>query len=178
LLVPLFPESGVLWILRGLLVSALIVHVCSAALLWTRGRAARGKFKAKRNNGFRSLQATLMPISGVIIVCYLVFHILGLTLGVAPFASAEFQHSSGDTFFAYQNLVADFSRTWSALVYVFVMILLALHISHGIATLASDLGAIGRRWRAIFVIISGVVAVFVMLGNASIPISVLAGWLS
>jgi len=171
---PLFPYQGVLWILRAVLLVALLLHIASGLTLWTRGRAARGSFKAKKTD-FQSISASLMLLSGVLILCFVIFHLMDLTLGAQPVATNQFQDYSTDQSWAYQNLVASFKRPWSAAIYIGMMIFLALHISHGIKTVAQDLGAMGHRVRALFAIVGGALAVAILLGNASIPIAVLTG---
>ena len=59
-----------------------------------------------------------------------------------------------------------------------MMVFIAIHLSHGVVTVASDLGAMGQRLRALFVVLAGLVAVAILLGNASIPIAVQLGVLS
>jgi succinate dehydrogenase / fumarate reductase cytochrome b subunit len=172
---PLIPANGVIWILRCALALCLLVHVTCGVLIWTRGRAARGKFPAKRNNGFRSVGATLMPFTGCALLVFIVFHILDLTLGTQPIATADFQDHTETAAFAYQNLVADFSRPWAAAIYLVMMALLSVHLAHGLFTVVSDLGAVGKRLRAILIAIGGLLALAILLGNASIPLAVQLG---
>jgi succinate dehydrogenase / fumarate reductase cytochrome b subunit len=172
---PLIPANGVIWILRIGLVVCLLVHVTCAALIWTRGRAARGKFPAKRNNGFRSLGATMMPFTGCALLAFIIFHIMDLTLGTQPIATSGFQEQTETAAFAYQNLVAGFTRPWAAAIYVTMMGLLSIHLAHGLFTVVSDLGAVGKRLRAIFIAIGGFIALAILLGNASIPLAVQLG---
>ena len=97
---------------------------------------------------------------------------------LTPVATAGFEHPVDGTAHAYENLVGSFARPWSAWFYVAVMVLLATHIAKGFTTMASDLGVMGRRWRATLVVIGGLLAVAVLLGNAAIPVLVQAGVLS
>jgi succinate dehydrogenase / fumarate reductase cytochrome b subunit len=175
---PLLPTNGLVWILRVALAGCIVAHVVAATILWVRGRRARGRFTAKRNNGFRSISATLMPLTGMFILAFVVFHIADLTLGIKPLAPETFQEHTDTAAFAYQNLIASFSRPWSAAIYIGMMVLLAIHVSHGLYTVVSDFGAIGKRLRAILITIGGLIAVFILLGNASIPLAVLLGVLS
>ncbi len=55
------------------------------------------------------------------------------------------------------------------------MVVLALHVSHGLWTATHDLGATGKRLRAIALAASGIVAIAIMVGNISIPFAVLIG---
>lgn len=169
LLEPLVPYEGVLWMLRVVLVVALVLHIGCGLLLWSRGRKARGSFR-RRGLPVGSFGARTMLVSGVVLLLFIVFHVLDLTVGAEPAATTVFEHGA-----AYANLVASFERPWAAMFYVTAMVVLALHLSHGIWTAAQDLGATGRRLRAVWVIAAGVVALAVMVGNISIPVAVMTG---
>jgi succinate dehydrogenase / fumarate reductase cytochrome b subunit len=175
---PILPDNFLLWILRIVLAVALVCHVCCAAILWYRSRKARGPFKAKRHNGFTAFSATLMPITGIFILLFVVFHIMDLTLLTKPVASPDASHGAVAGDHAYQNLIASFDRPWTAIVYIVMMLLICIHISHGLWTVATDFGAVGRRWRTVFVILAGLVALVVLLGNAAIPVAVQIGLVS
>jgi succinate dehydrogenase / fumarate reductase cytochrome b subunit len=155
---------------------SLVVHVGAAVVIWVRARRARGGRRA-RLRGARSWGAWLMPLTGVALLAFLVFHLLDLTLGIAPAAPEGFVHPGDGVAHAYQNLVASFQRPWSAWGYVVVMLLLSIHIAKGFTTMAVDLGVMGRRLRATLVAVGGFLAVAVLLGNAAIPLFVQAGWL-
>ena len=178
---PFLPAGFVLWCLRIVLVVCLVVHVGAAGILWARARRARGRFRARRvasRTGLRGLSAALMPVTGVALLVFIVVHLLDLTIGATPVASAEFTAATSGTSYAYENLVASFSRPWMAALYVLVMLLLAVHVAHGTSVLASDFGALGHRLRATVTVLGAAVAIAILVGNASIPIAVLLGWVS
>jgi len=174
---PYLPAESFLWLLRIVLLVCLVVHVGSAIILWHRSRVARGKFKAKRTNGLRSWSATIQPLSGILIFLFLIFHLMDLTWGKAV-AAKGFVETTTTQSDAFQNLVHSFDRPWSAIIYVIMMILIAAHVGHGVSMCVHDLGTVGRRWRAVFVVIAGALAIVVLLGNASIPLAVLSGAVS
>lgn len=174
---PLFPHEGVLWLMRLVLVPALIIHVVAVAIIWTRGRRARGKFRA-RIKGFSAWSAWLMPITGVLTLVFIVFHVLDLTLGTTPAASGSFMAPTADASFAYENLVASFQRPGAAIFYMLIMVLLGIHIAKGFSTMAADLGAMGKRLRATFAAVGGIFAALILFGNAAIPAAVLLGVIS
>lgn len=181
-LYPFFPEGTVLWAFRIALVVSLVAHVVAAAILWSRGRRAGGSparraFRRRVTGGRFSIQAVsarLMPFTGVMILVFVVVHILDLTLGVQPIAPDEF----GGHATAYQNLVASFDRPWMAAFYVLMMLLIALHVFHGVRTAAQDLGAMGYRLRTAAVWVGGLAAIAIILGNGAIPIAVQLGIVS
>ncbi|GAB2513887.1 succinate dehydrogenase cytochrome b subunit [Microbacterium petrolearium] len=169
-LMPLLPYEGLLWILRVVLLGCLVLHVACAVLLIVRARRARGPHRRRGLSGVDAWFARSMPMTGVIILLFVVFHILDLTLGVAPAATSEFEAGS-----AYANLVASFQRPLVAAFYAITMLVLSVHVFHGVWTAAHDLGATGKRLRQIALWVGGGLAVAICLGNVAIPLLVLGG---
>lgn len=170
---PLVPHGGVLWLLRVVLVLALAAHIACSVVLVRRSRAAAGPHR--RRTGFTpaSFGARSMLLTGVVMLLFVIFHVLDMTTGRAPVAPETFEAGS-----AHANLVASFSRPFVAAFYAITMLLLAVHIAHGVRTSAGDLGVTGVRARSVFAIVGGIAAVAVLLGNAAIPLAVQVGWLS
>lgn len=171
---PLLPREGLLWVIRIVLLVAVVLHIHGAIALATRNRRSRGKFR--RSNlmgGVDSTAARSMLITGIILLAFIIFHIMDLTLGVAPVAPAEFEH--GDV---HNNMVATFSRWPVTIWYIIAMVALFLHLFHGIRLAASDLGITGRKWSAVFTFLAAAVPVIVVLGNIIIPLSIAIGWVS
>lgn len=171
---PLFPPEGVLWLMRLVLVPALVIHVVAVTMIWWRGRAARGGHRA-RVTGADGWGARLMPVTGILTLVFVIVHVLDLTVGAAPVAPEVFTAPTADASFAYENLVASFQRPGAAAFYMVVMVLLALHIGKGFTNVATDLGAMGARLRATLAVVGGLIALAVLLGNAAIPAAVLLG---
>ncbi|WP_349829164.1 succinate dehydrogenase cytochrome b subunit [Brevibacterium litoralis] len=169
---PVLPYGGLLWILRIVLLGCLVAHVLCAFLIVVRARRARGRFR-RRGLPARTFAARTMLVSGVVILLFVVFHILDLTVPVEPLATDVFEHGA-----AYANLVASFSRPWSAAVYVLAMLVLVAHIAHGVWTTAHDLGVTGRRTRAVFKVAGLLIGLVIALGNVSIPLAVQIGALT
>lgn len=173
ILEPLVPPQGVLWALRVVLVVCLVAHVWCAALLVRRSRTSAGPHGRRTRPAASSFGARSMLLTGVVLLLFVVFHILDMTTGTAPVAPESFVAGS-----PYSNLVASFSRPWVATFYGITMLLLAVHIAHGVRTAAGDLGVTGLRSRTGFAVVGGVAAAAVLFGNAAIPLAVQAGWLS
>lgn len=170
ILMPLLPYEGMLWILRVVLLVSLVLHIGCGLLLWSRARRARGAFPRRGLRRPDALMARYMLGTGVVLLLFVVFHILDLTLGVQPVAAGSFEAGS-----AYANLVASFQRPLVAAFYMLTMLVLAVHVAHGIWTAANDLGATGKRLRQVSAWVAGLVAVAICLGNISIPVMVLLG---
>ena len=177
MLEPAAPYSSVLWAIRVVLLACLVGHVVCAYILWRRARAARGPF-GRKGLPLRSFAARTMPITGVVLLLYIFFHILDLTTGTRPVASAQYTPLTEARSFAYENLVHSLDRPWVSAIYIFTMLLLGLHLSHGLWLAVNDLGATGHRLRQVSVALAGIIAIAVVVGNISLPVAVLTGVVS
>jgi succinate dehydrogenase / fumarate reductase, cytochrome b subunit len=172
LLEPLLPYEGALWIFRVVLLSCLIAHVGAAVLLTVRARRARGRFRRTRMRSLKSFTARTMLVSGLVLLLFIVFHILDLTVGARPAGSDSFAPGH-----AYTNLIASFERPAVAIFYLLAMAVLGAHLVHGLWTAVQDLGVTGHRMRQVCVAIGGLLALAVMVGNMTIPLAVWTGLL-
>ena len=171
---PLFPHEGALWIIRAVLLVAIIAHIYGAIALTARSKASRGKFR--RSNlmgGLDSFATKTMLVSGIVLLLFIIFHLLDLTMGVQPIAPGDFAEGA-----VKANMIATFSRWPVTIIYVIAMLCLFLHLTHGIRLAASDLGITGAKWREVFVVLAYVVPAVVCLANIVMPLSVALGWVS
>ncbi|KGF18682.1 succinate dehydrogenase cytochrome b subunit [Corynebacterium freneyi] len=170
---PAVPEEGLLWIFRIVLLVAVVLHVYGAFALHGRARQSRGKFRRQGMvSNWNTFTARTMIITGIVLLAFIIFHILDLTIGAAV-APADFVHGE-----AYANLVASFSRPAVAIWYIIAQLALLLHLSHGLWTATSDLGITGARWRKVLLFLSGLIPLLVVVGNIAIPVAVLTGVVS
>jgi len=167
---PLLPHEGLLWILRVVLGVSLVLHVGASGLLWARGRRFRGPY---RRRAYRAWAARTMPWTGLLLLGFLAFHLLDLTLGVA--GPATYRSATATASFAYENTVASLARPLAGGFYLLTMVALAMHLAHGLWSTTTDLGVTGGRSRAVWLTFGYVVALAVALGNASLPIAVWLG---
>ena len=163
----IFGYGGVLWIIRTVLTLAVVLHMWAAFSLWYKAKKARPIGYQHRAKLQGSYAARTMRWGGVIIILFVIWHILDLTLGVVN----PLPENAG----AYQKLVASFDRPVVAIFYIVAMVALSTHISHGLWSGIQTLGgnsAVRQRSLKIFSITVGVV---IAVGFAIIPISVMTG---
>lgn len=167
---PLFPESGVLWLVRGILTLALVLHVWSATSLTFINRRARDKNYETRKSVQLDYAARTMRWSGYLIALYIVFHLMHLTWG-----NVHHNFVLGNP---YANLVSGFQVLPIALVYIAANLLLGMHLYHGLWSMFQSLGLnhpTYNLWRRYFAV---TFAVVVCLGFISVPVAVLTGIVS
>ena len=162
-------SPALLWGTRAVLLISVVAHVTSAIQLASRNAEAR-PVRYKHWRGQQSDYASrTMYWSGPILALFIVYHLLHLTLGYAP---APHQHDPNDV---YANLVNGFSVPLVSAAYIVSMLALGMHLYHGAWSIFQTLGANHPRynaWRRRFA--AGLTA-FIVLGNISIPTSVMLG---
>ncbi|MGH8905873.1 MAG: succinate dehydrogenase cytochrome b subunit [Egibacteraceae bacterium] len=171
LLEPFFPRTVTLWILRGGLLAAFVLHIHAAyALTRMNLRARPVTYQSKRNYVTATFAARTMRWSGVIVLLFVLYHLSDLTWG---FTNPSFVR--GDPF---HNVVASLAVWPTALFYVLANLALGLHLYHGSWSLFQSLGINNPRfnhWRRYF---AASFALVVTLGNLSFPIAVALGLVS
>jgi len=168
----MLPESGFLWVLRVLLLLALVVHVYAAVALWRRaGRARTQKYQVKRNRG-SSFSSRWMRWGGVTLLLFIVWHLLNFTIGKVNVAG-------GATNDPFNLLVDSFGVWWLTLIYLVAMLALALHLHHGTWSAAQTLGFTSTaRSRRNAKAAGWVLAVVIAGGFSLVPLAVLSGIIS
>lgn len=171
---PLLPHGSLLWVIRIVLLAAVAFHIYGAFALTGRSKASRGKF-ARTNlmGGLDSFATRTMLVTGLFLLLFIIFHILDLTLGVAPAAPEQFAYGE-----VKANMIATFSRWPVTIFYVVAMLALFLHLVHGIKLAASDLGITGKKWRQTFVFLAFFIPAVVCIGNIIMPLSIALGFVS
>ncbi|WP_327654171.1 succinate dehydrogenase [Streptomyces sp. NBC_00483] len=159
-----------LWIVRVVLVVAVVAHATSAYQLSRRGIKARpSKYVHKKP---RSDYATrTMRWGGIILALFIVWHILDLTTGTVH--PGGYEHLR-----PYQNIIDTFSTWYSNVIYIVAMLALGLHVQHGFWSAAQTLGVGSRTRDRVLKTVGNVLAVVLTLGFIAVPVGVMTGLVS
>ncbi len=164
---PLIPEDGILWAVRLILLTALIVHVVGVVQLKQRNRAARPQAFPARRIG-RSWESRLMMVSGTAILAFLIFHILQfttLTIDVTPLTKGAI----------YANLYNAFQEWYFVLIYLVAVVLVGAHLRHALWSLFQTLGLDNPERNQQIRTGASVLTVILVAGFASVPILFYSG---
>jgi succinate dehydrogenase / fumarate reductase cytochrome b subunit len=166
---PMLPYSGFLWVLRVVLVVALVAHVWAAARLALRARRARSvRYRVKRNAA-SSTASRLMRWGGLALLLFLVWHLINFTIG-------RVNVTGGPTNDPYDLLVDSFSTWWLTVIYLLAMAALGMHLWHGVWSAAQTLGVTNNARARRNAKVGGMAAAVVIAGGfALVPIFILAG---
>jgi succinate dehydrogenase / fumarate reductase cytochrome b subunit len=133
---PAVPNQTVLMIVRIVLLVSVIAHFWAAVSLWRQAKRARPERYVTKKAVAQSYASRTMRWGGVIVGLFIVWHILDLTTGTV--------NPDGDAS-PYDRLVASFSNPFSTAFYVLALILLGLHLRHGIWSATQTLGQSNKR---------------------------------
>ncbi|WP_460365723.1 succinate dehydrogenase cytochrome b subunit [Actinocorallia lasiicapitis] len=166
---PALHESWFLWIQRVGLTLILVMHIGAATELTVRAKKARPVKYQHRQPVKGSYAARTMRWGGVIILLFIVWHILDLTVGTV---NPGYVH--GDP---YRNVVADFQpdRWYITLFYAAAVIALGFHLRHGLVSAVQSLGRKNPKHAKNLNLAAASVAVLITIGFLAVPFSVTVG---
>lgn len=160
--------GGLLWVVRGVLVAALVLHVVAAFQLSRLRLAARPVGYAKGSQWEVSTVASrTIRWGGVLLLVFIILHILHFT--TRDLFAGYSEHD------VYGNVVRGFSVWWVSLFYVLAMAGLGLHLYHGAWSALRTIGAAQPSAQPLKRRIALAVAVVVWAGFTVIPLGVMAG---
>ena len=168
---PILPRSGLLWILRVVLILSLVGHLYAGLKLWAlAGNARRTRYSAART----AIRTKWMRWGGIALLLFLIWHLMQFTIvkiSVNPDAQGPNVVNN-----PYQLVVASFEVPWMTIIYVLAMGALALHLAHGAFSAQQTLGWTGTpaaygRAKAIGYTLAAVIAV----GFIIPPLAILFG---
>jgi succinate dehydrogenase / fumarate reductase cytochrome b subunit len=166
---PLVPYGALLWIVRAVLLVALVLHIVCITQLSVASRRARDVHYHRANDLSFSFASRTLLWGGIVILGFVTYHLMHLTWGLVH---PSFDHAS-----PYHNVVTGFRAPWVVILYAVALLALGLHLYHGLWSTTQTLAMrwpLVHRWRRP---VSGVVAVVLVIGYLLVPVAVAAGWL-
>lgn len=162
---PVLHHSWALWLVRVVLLAAVIGHAVSAYQLSRRDIKARpSRYVHKRPRA--SYATRTMRWGGVILALFIVWHILDLTTGTAHPGGFQEGHP-------YQNVVDTFSTWYGNVIYIVAMLAVGLHIRHGFWSAAQTLGVGNATRDRVLKTAANVLALALTAGFLSVPVAVM-----
>ncbi|MFL5523148.1 MAG: succinate dehydrogenase cytochrome b subunit [Gemmatimonadaceae bacterium] len=159
-----------LWVLRIVLIVAVILHVIAAVQLTRQSRAARPVAYVKREPQAATLGSRSMRWGGALLLLFIVVHILHFTTGTIRPAGV---FSGQDV---YANVVTSFRIWWVALFYVLAMLALGLHLFHGAWSSVRSIGVSPESPEPLHHRLSLALAILIWGAFTAVPVAVFAGW--
>lgn len=156
-----------LWGTRIVLLISVSLHIWSAITLAGLQKRARPVSYVKLTPVTSTYASRTMYWSGPILALFIVYHLLHFTTG-----NAHPQFVEGRV---YQNVVTGFSNPLVSAAYILAMLMLGMHLYHGVWSMFQTVGVNHPKYTPMLKKLAAAVSAFLVVGNISIPISVLAG---
>lgn len=167
---------ALLWGARIGLLLITVLHITAALQLAAINRRARPIGYDKAKPVASSFAQRTILISGLIILAFILFHLAHFTLGLVDPQYMDLKDpldiSRQDV---YRMMITGFSNPIVSIFYIVSMGLLLLHLSHGVSSLFQSLGLRSKKTFVWMDKLAKGAALILFLGNASIPLSILAG---
>lgn len=164
---PFLHYEWALWIVRVVLVAAVVLHAVSAYQLSRRDIRARPNAYVHRKA--RASYATrTMRWGGIILALFIVWHILDLTTGTVHPGGFQAGHP-------YQNVLDTFSTWYGNVIYIVAVLAVGLHVQHGFWSAAQTLGVGNATRDRMLKTVGNVLAVVLTAGFVSVPVAVMTG---
>jgi succinate dehydrogenase / fumarate reductase cytochrome b subunit len=168
-------NAGLLWGARLFLLAAVGMHILASIQLWKMKREARPQGYVKKDDAAASYASRTMMWSGPIVAAFVIFHILHLTAGaVVPLNDVGGDPLQPDV---HANVINGFSNPLISGFYILAMILLCMHLYHGLWSMFQSLGFHHPRHTPKLKKGAAIFAILIAIGNCSIPLAVMAGLL-
>ncbi len=168
-----------LWVARIGLLVMVALHIWAAISLSAENKAARpvgyGNFKPVGS----SYASRTMLMSGLIIAAFVIYHLLHYTALVKEinFTGTNFAdlHDEKGRHDVYRMMVIGFKQPVVSIFYIIGMVLLTLHLSHGVSSLFQSLGLRSKNYKCAIDAFAKFIAIVLLVGYCSIPLAVLLG---
>ncbi|TDD16415.1 succinate dehydrogenase cytochrome b subunit [Nonomuraea diastatica] len=169
LLEPIAPYRTVLTIVEIVLVASVVLHMWAAISLARRaGKARPVKYVAKKSQA-GGYATHIMRFGGLTIALFVVWHLLDLTFGVVN--PEGFDSAPAD------RMVEGFdaSRWWVTLIYVVAVVMVGLHLRHGVWSAFQTLGWANRARNKTLRLGAGLLAAVLVIGFLAPPLAITFG---
>ncbi|WP_408058854.1 succinate dehydrogenase [Streptomyces zaomyceticus] len=167
---PVLHHEWALWLVRIVLLAAVVAHAVCAYQLSRRDVRARPTAYVHRRK--RASYATrTMRWGGIILALFIVWHVLDLTTGTVH--PGGFEEGK-----PYQNVVDTFSTWYGNVIYIVAMLAVGLHVRHGFWSAAQTLGVGNARRERLLRAAADTLALVLTAGFVSVPVAVMTGVVS
>ena len=165
----------ILWVIRGFLLIALVLHIYFTILLAIENRRARPEAYAERHYVKASFASRHMVMSGLIVLAFLIYHLAHFTVRVTDPRFALLKADPLNHYDVYSMMVYGFQNIYVSGFYIIGLFLLTLHLTHGASSFFQSLGLTNQKLTPRLAVGGRIFAWLLFVGYVSIPLAVLFG---
>jgi succinate dehydrogenase / fumarate reductase, cytochrome b subunit len=164
------------WVFRLGMLGLISIHGIFGIMLTLENSAATPQSYAVKDHRKATFSSNNMIWTGLLIMLFLVYHLLQFTARVTP-DIVQGVDALG-RFDVFTMVLTSFQKGGIAAIYVAAMVVLFLHLNHGIQSFFQTMGWNTDKTLPVFSQLSKVVALVFLVGYSSIPVFILTGILS
>ncbi len=170
----LHASTAFLWAARGGLLVVFLVHIFTTLSLVLENRRARPQRYAVKTHVQSTVFVRTMALSGLVVLSFLIFHVLQFAAGLSPHSGLYDLEGRHDV---AAMIIQSFHNPWVSGFYLLSLVLLGMHLSHGISSIFQTFGLNGRKSSGLIKCAALVASWGLMAGFASIPLASVSGYL-
>lgn len=162
-------SNPLILVAEGGLAALFALHVFKAVTNWASNRGARRvAYQRKTGAGHtsrKSISSTTMIVSGLVTFAFVVLHLRTFKFG--PYYAAADEAGMRDI---YRLLIEVFQSPVQVVFYVICMVVVLLHLRHGLSSALQSLGINHPRYNPVILTTGTILAVLIGVGFALIPV--------
>jgi succinate dehydrogenase / fumarate reductase, cytochrome b subunit len=164
-----------LWLIRLVMLTAVVAHIWFTMLLWKENLAAHPQKYAVFAPMKTTIFARTMRLTGLFVLAFIVFHLAHFTLLLVDPGYAQYhtQLHGREVHDVYRMVIVGFRNPLVSLFYIVSLAFVAFHLNHGIGSLFQTLGITDQRLRFYYEAGAQILAWVLFVGYIAIPISIL-----
>lgn len=170
----LHASTAFLWAARGGLLLVFVIHILTTLSLVHENLRARPQRYAVKAHIQSSVFVRTMALSGLVVLSFLIFHVLQFAAGMSPHSHLFDRYGRHDV---AAMIILSFHNPLVTGFYLLALVLLGMHLSHGISSLFQTFGLNGRKTASLIKCSAIALAWMLMAGFASIPVAAITGYL-
>jgi succinate dehydrogenase / fumarate reductase cytochrome b subunit len=180
-------KPTLLWTARVILLVIFVLHIVLGIRLTRDNIRARPVRYVYEDTVQANWASRHMLLTGLVLLAFVIYHLLHFTIGVTD--PSHFKRNTAAVpmykptdpalqpeYDVAEMVVGGFRQPLVTLAYVVAMVFLALHLWHGASSWFQSLGLNGRGYDKVINWVGPVLALIVLIGNCSIPLAILAGY--
>jgi len=152
----------------------ILIHAATGIRIAKANRRARPigykMYKSKGGPSHANLSSLYMPVTGALILIFLIIHLWQFRFGPGIEQGYATQLADGQARDLYRLVIETFKNPIFVIFYVFAMVVLGFHLRHGIWSAFQSLGVTQERFHRCTRRASVLLAVLIALAFAGIPL--------
>jgi succinate dehydrogenase / fumarate reductase cytochrome b subunit len=164
------------WVFRSFMLLMLCVHILMAVILTLENWGANpGKYAVSKKLKV-TFASNTMIWTGLLLLTFLVGHLLQFTVRMTP--DIVLAADEVGRFDVFTMVVSSLQVTMIAAIYIFAMVVLFLHTSHGIQSFLQSLGLSNDKLQPKYTLAGKLISALFLVGYGAIPVLILTGILA